>query len=154
MKHKKAIASVALLLLGLGGLYAQEALITTGGEVTGTGGTASYSIGQVSYTSITGVNGSLTQGIQQPYEIFTTTGINETSFNLYPNPTTNQVTLKTNDHTSLSYRLYDMLGKIIETKGVSSNSTHINLEVVSIGFYFLSVVKNNQIVKTFKIIKN
>ena len=45
MKHKKTITSVVFVLLGLGGLHAQENAVTTGGEATGAGGTASYSVG-------------------------------------------------------------------------------------------------------------
>ena len=81
MKHKKTFISAAFLLLGLGGLHAQESVNSSGGEATGTGGTASYSVGQVVYTTATGTNGSVAQGVQQPYEISTTVGINETSIN-------------------------------------------------------------------------
>ena len=158
MKHKKTITSVAFLLLGLGGLHAQQSSTATGGEATGTGGTASYSVGQVVYTTASGTNGSVAQGVQQPYEISTTVGINETSINLelsvYPNPTTDYLTLKTDDNANLSYNLYDMQGKVIESKKVLSNSSNINLEGQPTATYFLNVVKNNQIVKTFKIIKN
>jgi len=157
MKHKKTITSMAFLLLGLGGLHAQQSPTATGGEATGTGGTASYSVGQVVYTTNTGTNGSVAQGVQQPYEISTTVGINETSINLelsvYPNPTTNYLTLKTDDNTNMSYQLYDLQGKVIENKKVSSNATNISLEGQPTATYFLNVVKNNQIVKTFKIIK-
>jgi len=149
---------MAFLLLGLGGLHAQESPTASGGEATGTGGTASYSVGQVVYTTNTGTNGSVAQGVQQPYEISTTVGINETFINLelsvYPNPTTNYLTLKTDDNTNLSYQLYDMQGKVIETKKISSNATNISLEAQPTASYFLSVVKDNQIVKTFKVIKN
>jgi len=157
MKHKKTITSMAFLLLGLGGLHAQESPTATGGEATGTGGTASYSVGQVVYTTNTGSNGSVAQGVQQPYEISTTVGINETSINLelsvYPNPTTNYLTLKTDNNENLSYQLYDIQGKVIENKKVNSNATNISLEGQPTATYFLNVVKNNQIVKTFKIVK-
>ena len=53
MKHKKTITSIAFLLLGLGGLHAQEALPATGGEATGAGGSSSYTVGQVVYTTDT-----------------------------------------------------------------------------------------------------
>ena len=158
MKHKKTITSIAFLLLGLGGLHAQEIPTATGGEATGTGGTASYSVGQVVYTTAIGTNGSVAQGVQQPYEISTTVGINETSINLelsvYPNPTTNYLTLKTDDNSNLSYQLNDMQGKIIDTKTVNSNTTSLSLAGQPTAIYFLNVVKNNQIVKTFKIVKN
>jgi type IX secretion system substrate protein len=158
MKHKKTITSIAFLLLGLGGLHAQESPTATGGEATGTGGTASYSVGQIVYTTNTGTNGSVAQGVQQPYEISTTVGINEITINLelsvYPNPTTNYLTLKVDDNTNLSYQLYDLQGKIIEGKMLQSTSTNINLEAQPAATYFVKVIKNKQIVKTFKIIKN
>jgi len=158
MKHKNTITSVAFILLGLGGLHAQESPTATGGEATGTGGTSSYSIGQVVYTTNTGTNGSVTQGVQQPFEISTMVGINKTSINLelsvYPNPTTNYLTLKVEKTEGLTFQLYDLQGKIIESKAVSTTSTNINLKGQPTAIYFLNVVKNNQTVKTFKIIKN
>jgi hypothetical protein len=158
MKHKKTITSVAFLLLGLGGLHAQESPTSTGGEATGTGGTASYSIGQVVYTTATGTNGSVEQGIQQPFEISTVLGINETTVNLelsvYPNPTTNYLTLKAEKIDNLNYQLLDMLGRVIKRKKMVSNSSNISLEGQPTSIYFLNVVKDNKIIKTFKIIKN
>ena len=157
MQHKKTIMSIAFLLLGLGGLNAQESPTAAGGEATGTSGTTSYSIGQVVYTTNTGSNGNVAQGVQQPYEISTTVGINETTINLemsvYPNPTTNYLTLKTEDNTNLSYQLYDIQGKVIEAKKVNSNATNISLEGKPTATYFLSVMKENKPVKTFKIVK-
>jgi len=159
MKHKKTITSVAFLLLGLGGLHAQETVTTAGSEATGTGGTASYTVGQVVYTTTaTGTNGSVAQGVQQPYEISTTVGINEISINLelsvYPNPTTDYLTLKVEKTEGLTFQLFDMQGKLIKSKTVNNTSTDISLAEQPTATYFLKVVKNNQLVKTFKIIKN
>jgi hypothetical protein len=158
MKHKKIITSFAFLLLGLGGLHAQESPTAAGGEATGTGGTSSYSVGQVVYTTATGTNGSLAQGVQQPYEISVTIGIKETSINLelsvYPNPTTDYLTLKVDDFETLNFQLIDLQGKIIENKKVSSTTTSINVENLPKALYFLNVTKNNKVVKSFKIIKN
>jgi Secretion system C-terminal sorting domain len=158
MKHQKTITSIAFLLLGLGSLHAQQTVTTTGSEATGAGGTASYTVGQVVYTTNTGTNGSVAQGVQQPYEISTTVGINETTINLelsvYPNPTTDFLTLKVEKAEGLTVQLYDLQGKVITSKTVSSTSTNISLEEQPTAIYFLNVTKNNQIVKTFKIIKN
>ncbi|MFT6922960.1 MAG: hypothetical protein ACJA1C_001968 [Crocinitomicaceae bacterium] len=158
MKHKKTITSVAFLLLGSGGLHAQDSPTATGGEATGAGGTASYSVGQVVYTTVIGTNGSIAQGVQQPYEISTTVGVNEMSINLelsvYPNPTTNYLTLKVEDNSDLNFQLIGLQGTVIENNKVNSNSTTINVENLPTATYFLKVTKNNQIVKTFKIIKN
>ena len=160
MKHKNTITSVAFLFLGLGGLHAQETVLPTGGEATGTGGTASYSVGQVVYTTATGTNGSVAQGVQQPYEISTTVGINETTIQLelsvYPNPTTNYLQLKVDSEKleNLNFQLIDLQGKVIENKKVTANSTTISMEALPKAIYFLNVTKDNQVVKTFKIIKN
>jgi len=136
-------------------LSSQEVITTTGREATGVGGTVSYSIGQVFFTTVTGTNGNIIQGVQQPYEIYITLDIGKNlELSVYPNPTTNQLTLKTGDHTALSYQLYDVLGRLIETKVVNSNSTNISFERLSTATYFLNVVKDYQLVKTFKIIKN
>ncbi len=160
---KKTITSVAFILFGLGGLHAQESVNGSGGEVTGAGGTVSYTVGQVAYTTATGTNGSVAQGVQQPFEISVTTGVNEASINLemsvYPNPTTNYLQLKVDASASLSnqqlsYLLIDNQGKVIENKKVVKAKTSIDMEALPKAIYFLNVVKNNQIVKTFKVIKN
>jgi hypothetical protein len=158
MKHKKPITSIAFLLLGLGGLYAQESLTAAGGEATGLGGTASYSVGQVVYTTATGTKGSVAQGVQQPYEISTTVGIKETSISLelavYPNPTTDYLTLKVADFETLNFQLVDLQGKIIENKKVTASNTTIKMEELPKAVYFINVTKGNQLIKTFKVIKN
>ena len=160
MKHKKTIMSFTSILLGLGGLQAQEIPTAAGGEATGTGGSASYSVGQAVYTTATGTNGSVAQGVQQPYEISVTTGINETAINLemsvYPNPTTNYLQLKVESEKleSLSYQLIDLQGKVIENKKVAASNTTITMETLPKAIYFLNVTKDNQAIKTFKIIKN
>ena len=160
MKHYKALMSIVILLLGLGGLHAQESPTATGGEATGTGGTVSYSVGQVVYTTATGTNGSVAQGVQQPYEISTTVGINETTIylalSIHPNPTTNYILLKIESEQveSLSYQLYDLQGKVIENKNVTAKNTSISMEALPAATYFLNVERKNQIIKTFKIIKS
>jgi len=158
MKHKKTIFSVAFLLLGLGGLHAQESPTATGGEAKGVGGTVSYSLGQVVYTTNTGSNGSVEQGVQQPYEISATVGINESSISLemsvYPNPTTNYLTLKVEITKNLSYQLFDMQGKVIVSKKITDNTTTVVMENLPTATYLLKVTDSNKTVKTFKIIKN
>ena len=55
-------------------LTAQETFSSSGFNSNGNSGLISYSVGQVSVGFFTGNNGSLTHGVQQPYEIFSTTG--------------------------------------------------------------------------------
>jgi len=74
LKFQTSCKNVFILVLLLGltfpGLQAQEAIPASGGNVTGSGGTVSYSIGQVFYLMNSGATGSVLQGVQQPHEIF------------------------------------------------------------------------------------
>ena len=137
-------------------LSAQENTVASGGKATGSGGTVSYSLGQVVYSTNIGTNGSVSQGVQQPYAVSTTVGINETSIqlNAFPNPTTNNLTLTTDDSESLSYQLFNIQGAEISSKTLNSKTSNISLEGHPPATYFLKVIKNNEVIKAFKIIKN
>jgi len=56
-KNFKLLAVIALLI-GLNVLQAQEAIPVTGGDINGSGGSVSYTVGQIVYTSNSGVSGS------------------------------------------------------------------------------------------------
>jgi len=162
MRHKKLKLSAILLLgLGLTGLQAQESVNATGSNASGSGGTVAYSVGQVVYTTNTGTNGSVAQGVQQPFEISVVTGIEEAKgINLsvlaYPNPTTDYLTLSIGefDISNVSYQLYDMNGKLLESKKITGNQTSIVMSNLVPATYFVKVTESNKEVKTFKIIKN
>ena len=161
MKHKKLKLSVILLLgLGLAGLQAQEAIPTTGGNASGSGGSAGYSVGQVVYTTNTGTNGSVAQGVQQPYEISTTDIEAEKGITLqcsaYPNPSADYIKLNIENFNTrnFTYQLYDINGKLLETKKIVSNETNIVMSNLVSATYFLRVTEGDKKVKTFNIIKN
>jgi hypothetical protein len=65
---------LSTLTFSLSTIHAQEAIPAGGGNASGSGGSASYSVGQVVYTTNTGTNGSAAQGVQQPYEISVVSG--------------------------------------------------------------------------------
>jgi len=71
MKLKIVLSVILMLHLGstFTCLQAQVAIPASGGNATGTGGTVSYSVGQVFYTINTGTTGFIVQGVQQPFEI-------------------------------------------------------------------------------------
>lgn len=160
MKHKKLILSVVLLLgYGLTVLHAQKAVLSNGSVATGPGGTLCYSVGQIAYTTNTGTNGSLTQGVQQPFEIFV--GIQDAkgialSCSVYPNPTNNTLTLKVGNlnHSTLTIFLYDMSGTLLENKKLTGNETSIDMSQLVAATYFLKIIEDDKEVSTFKIIKN
>lgn len=160
MQHKIKFSSIIFLTLGLTKLYAQQAATATGGDASGSGGTVAYSIGQVVYTTSTGSTGSVAQGVQQPFEISIALGVENQSINLamaaYPNPTTDYLTLSVSnlELSNLNFQLFDMSGKLIENRKITSTTETIRMENLPSASYFLKVTNNNNDVKTFKIIKN
>lgn len=162
MRNKKIIGCTLLLSgLGLTGLYAQETVPASGGNATGSNGTVSYSVGQVAYTTNAGTNGSVAQGVQQPYEISVMTSIEQANiislaFIAYPNPTVENVKLNIGNYKTdnLIYQLFDVSGKLIQNTKIESTETIIKMENLDHAAYFLKVIDNNKEVKVFKIIKN
>jgi len=162
MRHKRLKLSAVLLLgLGLTGLQAQESVNATGGNASGSGGSVSYSVGQVVYTTNTGTTGSVAQGVQQPYEISVVTAIEEAkginlSVTAYPNPTTDYLTLRIDEFeiSNLSFQLYDMNGKLLQNEKITGNQTSIVMSNLVPSTYFVKVINGNQSIKEFKIIKN
>lgn len=154
---------VAMLMAGLlwaGFAQAQESANSSGGDATGSGGTVAYSVGQIVYTTNTGSSGTVSQGVQHAYEIFTV-GIKETGLNIlliaFPNPTTDNLTLQIQDYNNekLSYQLFDMQGKWLSNGHIVAQQTQINMNNLPAATYFIHVVnQENKKVKSFKIIKN
>ena len=162
MKQKKLRLSVILLLgLGLSGLQAQEAIPAAGGNASGTGGSGSYSVGLVVYQASSGTNGSVTAGVQQPYEISLVIGIEEAvginlAVSAFPNPTTDYLILEVKDFDikTLSFQLYDMNGKLLQNEKIKDVQTSIVMSNLVPSIYFVKVIQGNKEIKTFKIIKN
>lgn len=154
------ILLLATGLLWAGLAQAQESANASGGDATGSGGTVAYSIGQVVYTTNTGSSGSVAQGVQHAYEIFTVS-IEETtlkiSLTLFPNPTTENLTLLISDYNNekLAYQLFDVQGKLLSNGQVTAKQTQINTSTLPPATYFINVVnQENKKVQSFKIIKN
>lgn len=159
MKHRKVKLSILFLGLGLTA-QAQQAITTAGGNTTSSAGSVSYSVGQIVCKTQIGSSGSVSQGIQQPYEISILTGhVEAQGINLvlsaYPNPATDYVILKVENFKTenLTYHLYDISGKLIESRKIIRSSETIAMDNLPTSTYFLKVNNNNTEVKTFKIIK-
>lgn len=164
MRYKMVKVSVLIVCaLSLGGLQAQEALLSSGGNASGKGGSVSYSVGQIVYTTISDNSESIAQGVQQPFEISIITETEQTqSISLicsaYPNPTTDYLTLHIDGSTTdnmqlMTYQIYDIVGKLLEDKKVTENETTISMSGYVPSIYFLKVTDGTD-VKLFKIIKN
>jgi hypothetical protein len=152
---------------------AQEAIPAAGGTATGQGGSASFTVGQVVYTVLSGQGHSAIQGVQQPYEISVVTSSGEIPFagadiQVFPNPATDFLTLRielvqNQNVQSLVCELFDMNGRVLEKQNITSSHTNIRMSHLAPSTYFLKVYnksntrssgQNSSVQsKTFKIIK-
>jgi hypothetical protein len=139
-------------------LNAQSAVVASGGVVTSSAGSVSYSIGQVVYIGVSNTNGSISQGVQQTYQV-ATVGILfadlDFSLSVFPNPTTNQITLEVGryDNQSLNYVLIDNEGKQIQAIKVLDKQTNIDMSNFPAASYLMEVYQDNIKVQSFKILK-
>ncbi len=163
MRCKKLnLIAVFFLVMGLSSLSAQEAIPVSGGNASGTGGTVSFSVGQVAYTVVDGTEYSISQGVQQPYNITVVTGVGNASLislscSVYPNPATDYLILRVDGYTpskdKLEYRLFNVSGSLLSQGKVDDSEVRVQVANLSPATYFLKVMEQGQDVKTFKIIK-
>jgi hypothetical protein len=138
-------------------VFGQENTVTSGGSVSNATGSVSYTIGQVFYSSAEGENGSINQGVQQPYtaEIITGIELREITLQLFPNPTSELAILKVEPELIglLSFSMYDESGRLILSSPMNNLENPIQLSGNSSGIYFLNVLDSSQVIKSFRIIK-
>ena len=165
---KLIILFLSLMLAGPAFTYMQAQQLhasvnSSGGNASSAGGSVSYSVGQVFNTTAFGSNGSVSEGVQQPFEISVLSGVDITGIDLYyvvyPNPTSGKLTLKldasnTPDIKLMRYQLFDVNGKMLRNDRLKELETSIEMSGLISSTYFLKVTKDNKEVKLFKIIKN
>ena len=161
MKNKTVRLFFSLLfVIGFSELQAQETILSASGNASGNTGTVSYSVGQIAYLTKSGTDGTITEGVQQPYEILIPTGIEvEKGITLecllYPNPANRYVKLKIEKHdlNNLSYQLYNMNGMLLQNIKIESEETFIPMEDLVKATYVLIITENGKTLKTFQVIK-
>lgn len=157
---KRLLLSILLLSAGIIDLPAQVSMAGSGGDATGPGGKVSFTVGQIDYVSSGGGGATVAQGVQQPYEIFSSSvedikGI-ELSASVMPNPVEDVLTLTVDEksHQNLRWSLFDMQGRQIGDNAITAAVTTFEMSELSSGIYFLKISENQKEIKSFKIIKN
>ena len=156
----RSIITLLFILTITMDVSAQQTANTSGKNVSQNNTSVSYSIGELYYNTTLNSNSVITQGIQQPYEIYLISGIgNEKDVMLitaFPNPTTTTLKLLIQDIKldGLNYKLYDLLGKEILSGDIQKNQTELDLNNLMPAVYFIKVFRYNSTIKYFKIIKN
>ena len=145
--------SVFLISATLG--FAQSNTAAAGGDASGSGGSVSYTVGQIDYNNIDAGVFNSNEGVQQPYEFYGNTGVDEMILitQLYPNPTTGQIQIITKEK-GLSYRIHDNAGRIVQKGAINENTSTLDLSSFAAGTYLLEINKDSNNIQKVKIIKN
>ncbi len=157
--HLSARLALLFLLLSSGTLRAQQVVLPAGGEATGSGGTVSWSVGQVAYTTNGSSGGTLTQGVQQPYEVIATSLVQHPDGGLmataFPNPTSSLITVHVNGQVEKGrYSLVDGLGQVVLAKKLTGSETFIEMDGLANGAYTLQLTADDKPIGTFRILKH
>ena len=155
---KKSILPLVLLMSCGFCSFAQNAISSTGGHFKTTGGSTSFTVGQVAYVLKKGNGSYLNEGVQQVYTK-KTTPVEELVYlkevQLYPNPTQETMTLilSSKEDVQVRYTIMDYLGKEIKNGIILSEKSEISLRDLPSGNYFISLKskKENRIFKMVKI---
>jgi hypothetical protein len=156
----KIIGCMGIAILSGAFSYAQQAMSTGGGNGAGSGGTVSFTSGQTNYSSLINSSGTVTEGIQQPFEIHAVTKPDPAreitlEWEDYPSPATDFLILKIHRDQveNMKYQLIDLTGKVLEEAFIGDPETTISLRHYKPPSYFLKVMDNSTEVMTFKITK-
>ena len=137
--------------------FGQNAISTAGGHFKTTGGSTSFTVGQVAYVLKKGNGPYLNEGVQQVYTK-KTTPVDELVYlkevQLYPNPTQETLTLilSSKEDVLVRYKIMDYSGKEIRNGNIVSEQSEISLVDLPSGNYFISL-KSKKENRIFKIVK-
>ncbi|WP_298537815.1 T9SS type A sorting domain-containing protein [uncultured Algibacter sp.] len=152
------------LLFSFGILSGQTTAASSGGDLEGVGGSASYTVGQTVYQYNSSNNGdNLSEGVQQAFEVSEVLGITDPiglDISVFPNPAASFINLKFVDNIfysrwpeGLTIEIMDIRGKLIHRVKARKASTRIDIKNLDEATYFMNVLNKRSIIKTFKFVK-
>ena len=155
---KTTIILISILAFPIVG-FSQHTLSASGGEAVWSGGTSSYTYGQVFYQTESTSTSSLSQGVQQPFEISIISSLADIGSKIhleyYPNPVIDYLNLNVHgmEVLGLRYELFDASGRLVGFGNLENSETLINLDYLSSAIYQFKITNSEQGLKTFKLIK-
>ena len=139
-------------------LKAQNIYVTSGGDISESTGSISFSIGQTFYSTIANSNYIIEEGILHCYEIDSlASGLSANTenihFNVFPNPTADYINIKYNGSKSYLYQLINLLGEHVSSGIINEGINRVNFNVLA-STYILNIVSDKKIIKSYKIVKS
>lgn len=140
----KVLLQIGLMSLCSTTVYSQENTVVSGGECSGSGGSVSYSIGQIDHTVRFNDEFVLTEGVQQPYartRVFVQEVPYLSDIAVFPNPSSGRFSLDVGKHEGLAFMLHDGSGKLLKLGQIDKVRTTFEVEYLPQGVYSLSIIK-------------
>ncbi|MBI3502077.1 MAG: T9SS type A sorting domain-containing protein [Bacteroidetes bacterium] len=128
-----------------------------GDYVTSAGGSLSWTLGEISGETYSSATNFLTQGFQQPDTVYVTAVSNpvEQTISVYPNPVIDNLMINFSvSGENYFAEVFDMTGRMLTRKYISSAQTKISFSPFSEGIYLLTISNaETHITYSFKIHK-
>ena len=145
-------------ILAASQLAAQSAVVASGGDAVSSSGSVSFSIGQISNAQATASTGSLSEGVQQPFEFFEVTVnevLREIGISLFPNPALTDVMIELPTfQEGIVARFYSSNGSLIEEVNIFSKSTSVNVRNWAASTYYMQLSDSSGNTSTYKLVKH
>lgn len=149
--------TILLLLLCTLTVSSQEVIASQGNSYSNSSVSIDFTIGEVVIASLSNTGNTLTQGFHQTN--LTVLAIDDFDINyqarVFPNPTQDLLQVEIQNFEDLNYKMYDIQGRQLSQQKIYSINTSINTTPYAKGLYLLVILnENNQLLKTYRIIKN
>jgi hypothetical protein len=147
-----------ILILASTRVSAQFAVVASGGDAVSSSGSVSFSVGQISNAQVNSSTGSLSEGVQQPFELFEVT-VNEVlsqiGISLFPNPALTEVIIELPTmQEGIKARIYSSNGSLIEEVSILSKSTSVNVRNWAASTYYVNLSDSSGNTSTYKLVKH
>ena len=153
------VIGIIMTNLAISQTASPELVSSAGDSFNNTSYQLDWSIGECITATHSAGSYVITQGFHQNSYVVTSVKDLATDINIsvYPNPTSDFISLnfaKVSNFGKVSYLVTDFSGRVLQTENFTDDIEQINFSNYAEGTYFISVTENNQLIKSFKIIKN
>lgn len=146
---------VFIFLASVSNLIGQEVIGSSGGTMNDGSISMDYTLGEV--VIFTGSNGTndLTQGFHQTNWQFSSIDVYQVNYTiaLFPNPTTNNLVISTEQFEGLHYLIFDSNGKIILNGELQLAETTLDVSNLAQGKYTVTVSNQDSEIQSYHLIK-